>query len=430
MSVSMREISILIPVSKPPSAEDQRINSIKNIISKLKFFVNVHVVWVVYFPSESKILSLDKQNDFIVDYSDYENALDILDKFQPDVVLSNGMLEFVNLSFILGAKFRKIPLITTFFLPQYIYEQQSIIIGLKQQIRFVLRNKFPDVNLTIGSQPKAIPYFKQKYVFLKQTIKKIYTSKIDLLNFFILFSKLRLYGVFKIHPILSGDLNLCSSMDWKKYLENAGFKKNSIKITGNPFYDILFQNVNLIKDLNVKKKSILFCPSPMHEHGQWTKEKEFGLLKNVLEELLKNKFHITLKIHPSSSDYSEFHEFLINNNFDIKLFQKENLFDLLKNHETLLTYGPGSVTLYGILMKKPIVVLNFFKENEFGHADPSITTYCTKISDLISKINESKLKINDDLLHDYIERNVFKFDGKCSERAAIEIIDFLNSKNE
>lgn len=423
-----KPIHILIPVPKPPYVEDQRINSIKSIISKLENFVSVNAIWLVYPPSESILEETNDEKNLIVNYDDYENAVDILDKFHPDFVFVNGMIEFVNLSFILAAKYEKIPLLTTFFLPTYIYKQQNVLSGIKQQLRYVIRNRYPDVHLKSNSQPKAMPYFKQKYVFFKKTIKKINKNKIYLLKFFGLIFRLRLYGGFKVHQILEGDLNLCSTLEWRPYLENIGFKKNSIKIVGNPFYDTLYLKIQSNNTSEVKKKSILFCPSAMHEHGLWTKEQEFDLIRNVLDVLTKNQFHVALKIHPSSSDYHDFHEFLTNSNFNIELFQKENLFELLTNYEILLTYGPGSVTLYGILMEKPVVFLNFFNERDHGHADQSVTIHCNRLSDLISKINESKSKTNADMFNQYIEKNLYKFDGKCSERATVEIMNFYNTK--
>jgi len=114
----------------------------------------------------------------IINYENHDTAIAILDKYRPDIVFCNGMVEFVNLAFILAAKFKKIPLMTTFFLPNYIYKQQNIFSGIKQQLRYILRNKYPDTNLESKSQPKAMPYFKKNTLSLKIQLKILIKIKI------------------------------------------------------------------------------------------------------------------------------------------------------------------------------------------------------------------------------------------------------------
>jgi len=57
----MKQISILIPVPKPPYVEDQRTNSIKNIISKLENFVKVTTIWIVYPPSDTILEEIEDE---------------------------------------------------------------------------------------------------------------------------------------------------------------------------------------------------------------------------------------------------------------------------------------------------------------------------------------------------------------------------------
>ena len=140
-------------------------------------------------------------------------------------------------------------------------------------------------------------------------------STIDLLKFMSFFPRIQTFAntMIPVHPIASGDLNLCSTPKLVTKLENAGFSKSTIMLCGNPYFDKLFtQSQNkLEKQENVKKIRVLFCTASMHEHGIWTKEKEDRIVTKVIKQVLTNKeIELVLKIHPSTSSKHEYEELL------------------------------------------------------------------------------------------------------------------------
>jgi UDP-N-acetylglucosamine 2-epimerase len=241
--------------------------------------------------------------------------------------------------------------------------------------------------------------------------------------------------VYPVNNLIAGDINLCRDMIWAKELIECGFDKSSIFVVGDPYFDSLFTEIQNSKKLETtnQKTRILFCTSTLSGHGFCSKKEENELIINTVNNILKyNDFEISLKIHPSTvsrEDYEK--EVLSEFSSNVILYQQEDLVELINSHDLMLTYGGPGTIHYGVLMKKPIVNLDFntnaTKNNIFF--DEKIITQCKSLSNLGSDIRESRKKvISDEDVQRYIKRYIGIFDGKSSERAAQSILDLLSKK--
>ena len=106
----MKELTILVPKIYPPENKDIVSNELNNIFSKLKLHFKIKIYWIVFQPYEFEQYSIDES--IIIDYHKFHDAVEIIDKFNPDVIITEVVLGFNGIAFATAGKFRKIPVIT------------------------------------------------------------------------------------------------------------------------------------------------------------------------------------------------------------------------------------------------------------------------------------------------------------------------------
>ena len=109
----MKNFTVLIARMRPPNFQDIEAKKIKNIAAKLAEKCTIRLVWVAF--QTEKVLEYKTSYSEVIDFRNYRDAVEILDKVKPDVVLIAGMLEFMNLSFKKAGTFRRIPVVAYFF---------------------------------------------------------------------------------------------------------------------------------------------------------------------------------------------------------------------------------------------------------------------------------------------------------------------------
>ena len=410
------------------------IHQIKESLKKQNF--HCKVIWVLYMPEKLKTQNSDNSDDKIVYFQDYQNAIEILDEFNPDYVITRPAFELTNLSFIVASKKKNISTITTFFEPVSEFEKSSYkdsMTSFKNQLNSFL--SVPGDFTKDSKNRKGISFFKQRHDFLISTLKHLEYDKIKIFNFNLLLLKSRIFSSKPLEKFFEGELNFCKNFHWQTKLLKMGFKKSSLKIVGHLSYDSLHNKLqNMDKNENFSDKTrILFVTSSVHEHGVCSAIKEFDFINKICNEVLKYKeYSLTVKIHPSSSNMNEYKEYLKEILHKIDLIQNDDLFELMNNHDVMVTYGLTTGVTTGILLKKPVIFIGsklhkLYKSTEYDeddYYDKNVTIECKKISELKKIINESlSQKISDSNYSQFIEKMLFKFDGKCSERIANYIIE-------
>jgi len=423
------KISILIPIMRPPNVISVDVKTINKIIEKLKERVEVTPIWIIFQNSKFKIQN--SNNTQVIHFEEFKNAIEIIEKFHPTLILFDGELAIPSLAFALASKKKKVPTVGIFFIPE-INKAESRWIKKRMQMIFS-KKAFTDTKIDMElDESRAIKFLVREYKFLLRTIKKINFSVSELTKFFVTYPRVQLFSRYHIayHKINEASITLCSTEDWKAKLKKSGFNDRNLKVIGTPLYDDLF---NKTKDMHFKQKNsekvkILFCSSSMHEHRIWTKRIEDQLIKNVINKLNENKdFQISLKIHPVTSSKKEYEELLKEIKYDVKLYQKENFLELMKEYDIIITYGPSSIVHECVLLKKPIILLQLITEElTESMYDENVIGVCKNLNDIFKKINELQNKKVDQVIRDeYIENIIGKFDGKCSERAVNEILRII-----
>jgi len=424
----LKKITILIPIPKTPDSVDTTIRQFKNIFEKLKQKYEVELIWLVFQPNKIEKTIMDGFK--VLDFHNYNNAIEVLEKIKPDLIYIHGLTDFATASIAIAGKFKKIPVIESFFFSTHIIKTSSWSI-FKKRLRMFFSNRIL-TNISDDENKKGVKKFiLNQYIFFFNTIKQTNLNVIHKIKLILLFPFVRLYYYIAPASFVSGDLYLCSIPDIRNELIKLGYKKSNVVVVGDMSFDAWYSIIkNEIAKPNVtSKKIVLFALSPMHESGLWKKSDEENLIINTIKKIEKNnEFSVVLKIHPTNSLKQEYEEILSKNGLKTTIYQKEDLIKLMKESDFMITYGSSATTLFSVLFKKPTISLDLFpKYSKFNaFQSESVMTICRDINDLTNKLKESESRIIENKNYEkYIEKHLGRFDGKSSERAANAIINLL-----
>jgi hypothetical protein len=413
----MKKLVILVPRIKSSNVNDIINNQIKNILLKLRNKSELKVIWVTFQPSKIKN-TIDEIYEN-VDFHDFNDGVEIIQKYNPDILLLESRLGINGIIFSQIGKFFNIPVVT---IPGYIgsSEKFSSWFLFKNIFRLIYSKNIVGVPTHPDEKFAMLKYFSKKYFFLIRTMKKLNYNILKLIFFYpLIHFFIKTYP--PVHKITCGDLNICFNKDLFEIYLKAGFPKSSIVVEGDPVFDEIFLEKFIEPKQISDKTSVLFCPTPMHEHGWMTKAEEDQLILDTIHSInKKNNIDLSLKIHPSTSSFEEYNLLLKQNKLDVPIFQKENTVELLRKYDVMITYGSTDAILEAILLKKIVIVIKIKQSKNFSrffHKD--LIKICENVKNLASLIDDSiKRKIPENFYDDFIETHIGKFDGKNSERIA------------
>lgn len=426
---SQKKITVLIPIMRPPDVTSVDVKAINKIVNKLEEKILVKQVWIIFQNSKFKIQN--SNNLEVIHFEDFKNAIDIIEKFKPEIILFDGELTIPSLAFALAGRKKQVPTVGVFFIPEIGKSESRWI---KNRIQMIFSDTpFTDVKIENQlEEDTAMKFLLREYKFLLRTIKKMNFNILEWIKFFINYPRVQLFSKYSIvhHKINEPFLTLCSTNSWKDQLEKQGFDTKKMKIIGTPLYDDLFDKTKDIEFNNIKseKIKILFCTSSMHEHGIWSKKTEDELIKNTIDKLNEyDDFQISIKIHPVTSSINEYEKLIEDNKWGLKLYQKENFLKLIEEYDVVVTYGPSSIIHECVLLRKPVVLLQLNNENLTKSSyNEDIINICKNLNNIFNEINSAQTKkINQKDKDKQIENLIGKFDGKCSDRAANEILAII-----
>jgi len=220
-------------------------------------------------------------------------------------------------------------------------------------------------------------------------------------------------------------------------IKRGNYPENSLVITGNQRYDFLpkkikeYNKAEILEkfQLNPNKKIILFmtCPFSSKMDLQILTEeilKETTLLKDV---------QLIIKVHPveNENNYISLVESIKGKNIEnVVIIKKADIFELLFASDIAITTYSNSA-IEAMILNKPLIIMNLTGSDfplDYSQGGAAIKIeekglLKKLIQDLLS--NES-IRIN--LLEkskEYLNKNMYKVDGKASERM-VKIVEELN----
>jgi len=428
-------MKILVPTYVMPDVKHVGIDLINSVLPYLREKTNTEIIWIVFQPD--KILKQKTNGLSIYDIHDFPNAVSILHTTKPDCVVVTNTTDAIQSSLIIAAKFLKIPVATIYF---HSYDFQGLT-GLStpvQNFKESLGKFFSNQTSTDKEHQKKSfrrgKFILYKYNFLKKTRKAISGNNLNALLFTLKEIFIQTLGKSKNYNELS-ELHLLSDNSWLKPLTNLGISKEKLIVTGNPYWDELFQKLEEIKYKHTQKKSninILVITDALVEHGVWTPKKRDAFLGKLFDELKKEtNISFSIKIHPSSEDRYYYETFFHERKTKIRIFQREDLWDIINDFDVVISYGCTTAHTELVLMGMKILLLDAEVNSLYARLvkeglSSGIVLKCESFSNIIPSIHkllENKIEITKNLIK---ERNqLFQSDGKASERVANAILKIV-----
>jgi len=401
-----------------------------NVVSELKKSFCVKVFCLLY--RYEKQSHLNPINDIeILDFNDYDNALEVVNKIKPDIIFGGGFPSaFISSSLQIAGKFKNIPVVNVVNLIQF-RDKKFSEIGTFFKL-FVSSTIPTDTTNSNNHFMRRGLFFISRLKFLLKTQSKCKSKFLFKLNYFyILFLAFFSKKYISFHPLISPDLNFLTGKSHLKYLIDLGFNPSTLIVTGLPSYDSILSAKNPKKMFSEIKK-ILFISDTLFEHGIWSETKQFTLVKNILNSLTKisPSLDISVKIHPSYSNYDTYKSLIDEIHPSIKLHQKIDLLTLIDQTDLIISFSSiSTASINALISKKPIIICNPIPLENDLFLEKKLAIYCKnpeRLDNIIKNIHD--FLIDDKDIDKFVEDFLFAADGKASYRISQEIIKIIQNK--
>jgi len=235
-------------------------------------------------------------------------------------------------------------------------------------------------------------------------------------------------GTHKGLPEFANELHWLENEQLYETLVESGYSKDSLVVTGNPMYDSVFEKLESFDNKKETTKiDVLFAPLASFEHGMMSKRENEETIKKTITEILKDKeINVSVKLHPSTQILENYQKII---NESVPIFQQGDILDHLAKNDILITYpGNSSILVFSSLMKKPMILCNYFNRKPGVYVENKLAIECTdpkKLVDIIHEVSE-KNPIPNERIEEFVNQFFYKTDGKASERLCNAIIGLIN----
>ena len=433
-------MKLLVFSTTIPPKKSLRVNTFETLHRALKKRIPMELIWVVYQPTRFEKIIMDDQTVYCI--QEFSDAVDLLKKLNPDLVLVSNYTELVHYSASLAAKTLGKPLVgfsgakidNRVFGKKFenLKIETSSISGLKK----FLQDRVPGDSDEQSQSLRRGRFFLYKYRFFIKTQLAVKTNIFKI--FFLLLRDFINFGLNR--PLrfstLAEHYLLWDELEINRY-RYYGIPTEKISVVGNPLLDDIFHKISTVKTrtiTNDKIKILIFTDS-LYEHGIWSYEERESFLKNLFGKLQEDKTILfDLKIHPTTESKTYYQKLSKKLGFTAKIFQSEDLYDLINDYDIIVTYGTSTAHTELSLCGKKTILIRIKSLAKFVLVDEAIKAglikQCNNFMDLIPLIHDfHKQEIN--LTKEFVEQRTkyfYKFDGKSGERAADSIIKFIETK--
>ena len=423
-------MKIFVPTGTHPSKDSSPIIYIKNILKNLK---STTCIWFLYQPQK-----IENKNDEIIEIYDYSNAIDVLQKIKPDcVITNNNKYDVIDYAFSIAAKYLKITLVNYKVVDLSENEEgrnfKKINNNFKRNFQKIL-SKDSETNESRSS------FILLKNKFLFETEKKLGKNNSENIKSQIENILFHFIGNPKKRFTDLADVQLINNKIWWKFLSESGVSENKMILTGNPYWDTLYdksQKKGFSKDpithLPIK---VLILTTPILEHEHWSENQREKFLSELVENLEKQTdVDFTFKIHPSSEKIETYQKYLKKFGIKAKIFQKESFWDIVNDFDVIVSYGYTTTHSEIALIGYRMILLNISQElREMPLVNSALESgfvkRCKNLSELskiIKIIIQEKIQFHKNHEKE-IEKILFKFDGNSGKRAAEVITHIVEKK--
>lgn len=398
------------------------LRSFHSILEILRRYMKVKEIWMVENGG-----SLSKTYDTEIDVYNvfsFHNFNEVMDKLSPNLVIGfGGNYEYLERSMIIAAAFKQIPTVTVLgsFIEPWV-TTKGFVAGLISGRLHALRDHGKNIIRKYVFLLKTLSHagYGSGYIF-QTVVKDVYIP-------FTSFSPIYTFG--------GADLNIISTPQLASQIIKKGVDRKKIVVTGDCSMDAIHEKLknNKQKAVNNKLLEMLFITSPMVEHGYWKPSMRKEVVSKVVKaisEQLRNKVNLRVKIHPKTEKLAVYKEIVLAINPGIEIIQTGDLLSIINNSDIIVSFGSSSALFEALLVGKPIFIMNIFNEdiNRNVYLKENLAVECKTVESLVRNIEDKKNEFGRKRIDAFIEKTFYKFDGRCSERAAGAIISLLDKSS-
>jgi len=419
----MKNLHILIPRHYDFNSSHHSSIWLESIMPQLSKNFSVQITWFYYSPIKIKKPML-KNNENVIQIQDFKNAVEIIQKIQPDLILDSEFPTLIDLSFLAAAKNN------SFYVRKY-SNHRMFKVPLK------LRSTFSHLNEKISfdeNQKQSTTrknFFFYKYRFFLKSLFASNLTFFEKIHFLMISLKWNLITEHPlINPKIQADLELLNSNSLKEILLKKGYSNSKLVVAGNPMFDNVFKKRNNLQTNSDKKLKILFAP--FQYYGETHKDFQEKITKEIIKQITsqKNEFSLVVKLHPSFHDFGYFKKLISSIDESVPIFQKGSIEKYIDDSDILISNGiVSSSAIYGLILKKPVIFCDFYDLYSYDEYKNIIIEcrYSTKLVNILlsaCEINSNNLE----QIEKFLKQHYFKTDGLASERvvnAIKQLVDII-----
>lgn len=423
------KLKILVPIHVMPDIKNVTTMFMEKVLLEIRKKSEVQITWLVYQPEKQTLFSEKSQDEKTIFIHNYKDGIDVLKKEKPDMVFANANWSFIEYALSSSAKFLNIPVFSMFWSSWYFGEPVAKITRIKSLlVRFFDKTVPTDTDKNQKQFMRRAKFYLYKFLFLLKTHREMKLNNINMIKLFF-FMIAQILNDPPYNPRFCNTLHFLEDEDLKKTLLQFGFNKTSLVVTGNPIFDTAFQkSQNNDMMINHSDKSIirvLFAPTALYEHGIWTKNQKDFAVKQIISILTKekNKISVIVKLHPSSSLFSEYQPLINSIDDSIPVYQNGDIQQFLDNADIVISFQSSTSEIFSMIAKKPIIICNFFGSKTDQFVENGIALECTNVSELLKIIYHfTSSELYEKNREKFIQKYMYKGDGLAGHRIANEIL--------
>ena len=413
-----RILKILVVNPSTPEIPGYATLLFKNVIPILRKTIQVHVTWVIHNKEKIENKQLDS-NSSIMNIVEFDNAVQALEKIKPDIIQILPGVSVPDYAFNLAAKYLNIPTMGG-ELGIVTFGNLTVKRSLKSFNPFK-NKKYLKEFLSIGK------FFIIKHIFLLKTEASVGMNYLEIIKDLISFVR-KYFPVFRSRqmfiPEFACDINLVEDQVIFEKLVEIGWDRKKLAITGNPSYDEILNKLPISKHTRNEKINVLILT--MNYTGENRKDTLHKIESLIYEIKNTQKNSVSIKIHPSQEDSLEYRH-ILQKFKDIKLYQKEDLYDILKNTDVVISFTSGTAPFSSILAHIPVIIWNIHNVENDILLKYDLAKELKEIKDVANVIEHS---LSENISNDDLDKFKKEFlnitDEGPSKKTANTIIQFLN----
>lgn len=417
-----------------PDIKTMRTLIFERVLPILRNKTSIDVNWLIYMPDRISSSSKKEVNETILDIHDFKNAVQIINKVKPNIIYASPYPNLPDYALALAGRHLKIPVVGE-IVNQFLIEDR-----LLKMIKINISSFFED-SVPTDTHEKQRAFMRRgrfwiyKYQFVLRTQLAIGMSYWKIVKDFFMLLNAHLLPWKKMNnPRFMIDFHFVESELLMKKLIDDGYDKSTLILTGNPLYDVLFQELQKLQPFTKKdnKTNILLLTHSMYEHGFWTKKQRDNVIQGIVKEISKHKdeMNLIIKIHPSSEILSEYQSLIKLIDPSIPIFQKGNVIDFLKTCDVVIVYSTSTGPIQALILKKPIIMINLNLKGDIM-LESGLVQECRSVSNIIQSIRQvlHSNPATEQKIKAFVKDYLYKFDGLASERMSNSILKIIEDND-